>query len=55
MFLSDINGSKRVARTWKIMKEVVVQALTEVMKMLKKCRIWCIQIVINELELWLCN
>jgi hypothetical protein len=24
VFLSDINGSKRVARTWNMMKEVVV-------------------------------
>jgi hypothetical protein len=30
------DDSKRVARTWKKMKEVVVQDLTEAMKMLKK-------------------
>jgi hypothetical protein len=39
MFLSDMNSSKRVARTWKMMKEVVVHDLTELMKMLKKCRL----------------
>jgi hypothetical protein len=31
-------------RTWKMLKEVVVQDLKELMKMFKKCRIWCIQI-----------
>jgi len=31
-------------RTWKMIKEVSVQDLTEPMKMLKKCEIWCIQI-----------
>jgi len=34
---------ERVARTWKMMKEVVVQYLTEPIKMLKKCGIWCVQ------------
>jgi hypothetical protein len=29
--LSGINGLKRVARTWKIMEQVVVQDLTEPM------------------------
>jgi hypothetical protein len=37
--LDGINGSKKVARTWKMMKEVVVQDFTEPMKMLKKCGI----------------
>jgi hypothetical protein len=37
-FLSGINDSKRVARTWKIMKELVVQDRREPMK------IWCIHI-----------
>jgi hypothetical protein len=44
VFLSSINGSKRVARMWKGMKEVVIQYLTDPMKMLEKCGIWCIQI-----------
>jgi hypothetical protein len=44
VFLSGINRSKKVTRTWKIMKEVV-QDLTDPMKMLKKCGIWCIQTV----------
>jgi hypothetical protein len=34
--MSGINGSKRVARAWKMMKEEIVQVLTEPMKMLKK-------------------
>jgi hypothetical protein len=34
-FLSDIYGSKRIARTWKTMKEVIVQDLKQPMKMLK--------------------
>jgi hypothetical protein len=47
VFLNGINGSKRVARTWMMtMKNVVIQELTELMKMLKKCRIWCIQVVV---------
>jgi len=29
---------------WKMMKEVVIQDLTEPMKMSKKCGIWCIEI-----------
>jgi hypothetical protein len=41
---------QRVMRTWKIMKEVV-QDLTAPMKMLKKCRVWCIQVDISESEL----
>jgi len=44
VFLSGINGSKRVTRTWKMIKEVFVQDLTEPMKIFKKCRIWRIQI-----------
>jgi hypothetical protein len=36
VFLSGINSSKRVVRTWKMMNKVVVQELTELMKMLKK-------------------
>jgi hypothetical protein len=36
MPISDINGSKGVASTWKI-KEVIVQYLTKPTKMLKKC------------------
>jgi hypothetical protein len=35
VFLNGINSSKRVMRTWKMMKEVVVQDLTELMKILK--------------------
>jgi hypothetical protein len=35
VLLNGINGSKRVARTWKMMKEVIVQDLTEPMKILK--------------------
>jgi hypothetical protein len=38
MFLSGINGSKGVARTWKTLKEVV-QDFTEPMKILKNCSI----------------
>jgi len=37
-----------VQRTWKV-KEVVVQELTEPMKMLEECRIW------YSSELCLCN
>jgi hypothetical protein len=40
MFFSFMNSSKRVMRTWKVMKEVVVQCLTEPMKMLKRFEIW---------------
>jgi hypothetical protein len=40
VFLSGINGSWKVMRMWK-MKEVAIQDLTEPMKMLKKCEIWC--------------
>jgi len=36
VFMSDINGLKRVARMLKVMKEVFVQDLAEPMKMLKK-------------------
>jgi hypothetical protein len=32
----DVNGSKKVTRTWRMMKEMVVQDLREPMKMLKK-------------------
>jgi hypothetical protein len=35
---------KRVASTWKMMKEVVVRDLTEPMRTLKKCGIWCVQV-----------
>jgi hypothetical protein len=34
-----LKQSKRVARMWKMIKEVVVQDLTELMKMLHKGRI----------------
>jgi hypothetical protein len=34
VFLSDVNSSKKVARIWKMMKEVVVQDVTEPMRML---------------------
>jgi hypothetical protein len=34
---------KESRETLKMMKEVVVQDLTEQMKMLNKCGIWCIQ------------
>jgi len=44
VFLSGINSSKRVVRMWKMMKEVAVQDFTKLMKILKKCRIWCIQV-----------
>jgi hypothetical protein len=44
VFECGINGSNRVARKWKMMKQVVVQDLTEPEKMVKNCRIWCIQI-----------
>jgi hypothetical protein len=43
--LSGIYGSKRIAKTWKMMKEVVVQDLTELMEILKKCGVWWIQTV----------
>jgi hypothetical protein len=39
-----INGSKRVARICKMMKEVIVQDLTELKKMLKKFGNLCIQV-----------
>jgi hypothetical protein len=39
VFLSGINSSKWVARTWKMMKEVVIQDFREPMKMLKNCGI----------------
>jgi len=35
-------GHKDV-EVWKKMKEVVIQDLKELMKVLKKCWIWCIQ------------
>jgi hypothetical protein len=44
VFLSGINGSKRVARMWKMMKDLIVQDLTEPLKMWKKCGICCTQI-----------
>jgi hypothetical protein len=39
MVLSGINGSERVARIWKMVKEVVIQDLTEPMEILKECGI----------------
>jgi hypothetical protein len=51
VFLSGINDSKRIARMWKITEEVDVQDLTEPMKIVKKCGIWCIQIDFQALEL----
>jgi hypothetical protein len=36
VFLSGIHSSERVASSWKMMIEVVVQDLTESMKFLKK-------------------
>jgi hypothetical protein len=36
---------KRVARTWKMMKQVVVQDLTGSMKIVKKSGICCIQML----------
>jgi len=39
VLLTGINSSKRVSRMWRIMKEVVVQDLRELMKTLKKCGI----------------
>jgi hypothetical protein len=44
VFLSGINDSKRVTRTWKMTKELVVQDLTEPMRILIKCGMWRIQI-----------
>jgi hypothetical protein len=44
VFLSDINDLKRVERTWKIMKEVIVKDFTEPTKMSKRIGIWCNQI-----------
>jgi hypothetical protein len=44
VFFSGINGSRGVARMWKMMKEVVIQDLIEKMKMMTKHGIWCIQI-----------
>jgi hypothetical protein len=41
---NGINSLNTVVSTWKMTKEVVVQHLTERMKMLKNCEIWCIQI-----------
>jgi hypothetical protein len=38
-----MNGSKRIARTWDMTKDVVVQDLTEPMKVFRKCGIWYIQ------------
>jgi len=38
VFLSGINGSKRVMRTCKMMKEVVIQDLTGPMKINEKVR-----------------
>jgi hypothetical protein len=35
---NDMNGSKWVARTWKIIKDVSVQDITELTKILKKVR-----------------
>jgi hypothetical protein len=55
VFCYGINGSKRVARTWKIVNEVVVQDLTEPMKTSKKCVICCIQVdvtVSDKLFVW---
>jgi uncharacterized membrane-anchored protein YjiN (DUF445 family) len=45
VFLDGISGLKSVVRMWKVMEEIVIQDLTEPMKMLKKCIIWCIQTV----------
>jgi len=42
-YFCDINCSKKVARTWNMMKKVVVQDVKEPMKMIKKCGMWCIQ------------
>jgi hypothetical protein len=47
-FLSGINGSKRVTRTWNMMEEVVVQDLTEPVRMLKNYAMWCIQINVHQ-------
>jgi hypothetical protein len=33
--LSSINGSEKVARMWKVMKEAIAHHLTELIKMLK--------------------
>jgi hypothetical protein len=43
LYSSGMNVKKRVARMWKMMKEVIVQNITERMKMLKKSGIWYIQ------------
>jgi hypothetical protein len=44
VFLISINGSKRVMRMWKIMKEVVILRSHTTDENVEKCRIWCIQI-----------
>jgi hypothetical protein len=54
-FLSGINSSKLVTRTWKMIKDVVIHNITQPKKVLKKCGIWCIQIDVQVSELWLCK
>jgi hypothetical protein len=51
VFLSVMNGSKTVARTWKIMKDAVTQDLSVRMKMMKKCGMWRIR----STELFMCK
>jgi hypothetical protein len=55
VFLSGINCSNRVARTWEMLKVVVIEDLTEPMKMMKNCGIWFIHIDVSVSELWLRN
>jgi hypothetical protein len=47
VFLSGINSSKRAARRWKMMKDVVVQGFAEQMKNVNKSGIWCILMKLN--------
>jgi hypothetical protein len=53
VFLRGINGSKRVAKTWKMMKDVVGHHLTEPMKVLRKCGIRCIQVEVEVSNDWI--
>jgi hypothetical protein len=41
--MSAINGSKKVPRTCKVMKDVAIQDFRDEMKMLNKSGNWCIQ------------
>jgi hypothetical protein len=41
--LSGIYRSKEVAKTWKMLKELVIQVVTVLLQMLETCGFWCIQ------------